>query len=226
MQLEARLIDDLLDVTRITRGKIELRREAVDAHRLMRDALQIAQRDMTEKQIELVMELGATKHHVWADPVRIQQVLWNLVNNAVKFTKRGGRITIRSSNEGKRLALEVSDTGIGIEPELQGRIFKAFEQGEPSITRQFGGLGLGLTISKTLLDLHGGTISVQSAGKNLGSENGASLGADSNGGKVCARRSSAKCGRKPPLRWKSRISSMWWIPSPEIRPAPCCAIMC
>jgi PAS domain S-box-containing protein len=169
VQLEARLIDDLLDVTRITRGKIQLRREAVDANRLLRDALQIAQKDMLEKQIELVMELNASSHYVWADPVRIQQVLWNLINNAVKFTNNEGRITIRSFNEGKQLVFEIVDTGIGIEPEQQSRIFKAFEQGEPSITRQFGGLGLGLTISKTLLDLHGGTISVQSEGKNLGS---------------------------------------------------------
>jgi len=169
VQLEARLIDDLLDLTRITCGKIELRREAVDAHRLLRDAIQISQKDMLEKQIELVMELNATGHHVWADPVRIQQVLWNLINNAVKFTNQEGRITIRSSNEEARLALEIADSGIGIEPEQQSRIFKAFEQGEPSITRQFGGLGLGLTISKTLLDLHGGTISVQSQGRNLGS---------------------------------------------------------
>jgi CheY-like chemotaxis protein len=105
---------------------------------------------------------------VWADPVRIQQVLWNLINNAVKFTNNEGRITVRSFNEGKQLVFEIVDTGIGIEPEEQSRIFKAFEQGEPSITRQFGGLGLGLTISKTLLDLHGGTISVQSEGRNLG----------------------------------------------------------
>ena len=169
VQLEARLIDDLLDLTRITRGKIELRREAIDAHRLLRDAIQIAQKDLLEKQIEVVMELDATRHHVWADPVRIQQVLWNLINNAVKFTNQKGRITIRSSNGGKRFLLEIADTGIGVEPEQQSRIFKAFEQGEPSITRQFGGLGLGLTISKTLLDLHGGTIGVQSQGKNLGS---------------------------------------------------------
>jgi two-component system CheB/CheR fusion protein len=74
------------------------------------------------------MELDATRHHVWADPVRIQQVLWNLINNAVKFTNQKGRITIRSSNEGKRLVLEIADTGIGIEPEQQSRIFKAFER--------------------------------------------------------------------------------------------------
>jgi PAS domain S-box-containing protein len=168
VQLEARLIDDLLDITRITRGKIELRREAVDAHRLLRNALQIAHNDMLEKQLELVTDLRANNHHVWADPVRIQQVFWNLMTNAVKFTPKAGRITTQSWNEEGRFAFEITDTGIGIEPEQQDRIFKAFEQGERSITRQFGGLGLGLTISKTLVDLHGGTLSVQSQGKNLG----------------------------------------------------------
>jgi two-component system CheB/CheR fusion protein len=168
VQLEAHLIDDLLDVTRITRGKIEMHHEAVDVHRLLHNAVQIAQNDMLEKQIELTVELRANNHHIWADPVRIQQVFWNLLNNAVKFTPKGGRITIRSSNEGGQFVFEISDTGIGIEAERQSRIFEAFDQGEPSITRQFGGLGLGLTISKTLLDLHGGTISVQSEGKNRG----------------------------------------------------------
>ena len=167
VQLEAHLIDDLLDVTRITRGKIEMHHEAVDVHRLLHTAVQIAQNDILEKQIELAIDLHATNHHIWADPVRIQQVFWNLLNNAVKFTPKEGRITIRSSNDGKQFVFEVTDTGIGIEPERQGRIFEAFDQGERSITR-FGGLGLGLTISKTLLDLHGGKITVQSEGKNRG----------------------------------------------------------
>jgi PAS domain S-box-containing protein len=168
VQLEAHLIDDLLDVTRITRGKIEIHHAAVDVHRLLHDAVQIAQKDMLEKNIELAIDLGATRHYIWADPVRIQQVFWNLLNNAVKFTPKGGRIAIRSSNERGQFVFEVSDTGIGIEPERQTRIFEAFDQGERSITRQFGGLGLGLTISKTLLDLHGGTISVDSEGKDRG----------------------------------------------------------
>jgi len=168
VQLEAQLIDDLLDITRITRGKIELRREAVDAHRVLRNALQIVHNDIIEKQLELVTDLRANNHHVWADPIRIQQVFWNLVTNAVKFTPNAGRITTRSANEEGRFAFEITDTGIGIEPAQQDRIFKAFEQGERNITRQFGGLGLGLTISKTLVDLHGGAISVQSRGKNLG----------------------------------------------------------
>lgn len=177
IQLEARLIDDLLDVTRITRGKIELRQEAIDAHRLLRNAVEIAQKDMLEKQIQLVLELHASMHHIWADPVRIQQVFWNVLNNAVKFSQQGGRITINSSNAARKFVLAISDTGIGIEPQQQGRIFQAFEQGEPSITRKFGGLGLGLTISKTLLDLHGGAISVASEGKNRGTTFRIELGA-------------------------------------------------
>jgi PAS domain S-box-containing protein len=168
VQLEAHLIDDLLDVTRITRGKLEMHHEAVDVHGLLHNAVQIAQKDMLEKQIKLVIDLHAINHHIWADPVRIQQVFWNLLNNAVKFTPAGGRITIRSSNVREQFVVEISDTGIGIEAERQDRIFEAFDQGERSITRQFGGLGLGLTISKTLLDLHGGTIGVQSEGKNRG----------------------------------------------------------
>jgi PAS domain S-box-containing protein len=168
VQLEAHLIDDLLDVTRISRGKIEMHHEALDVHRLLHNAVQIVQKDVLEKQIELAIDLRATNHHIWADPVRIQQVFWNLLNNAVKFTPKNGRITIRSSNEGKQFVFEISDTGIGIEAERQSRIFEAFDQGERSITRKFGGLGLGLTISKTLLDLHGGTIKVQSEGKNRG----------------------------------------------------------
>ena len=168
VQLEAQLIDDLLDVTRITRGKIEMHHEVVDVHRLLHSAVEIVGSDMSKKEIELVIDLGAALRHIWADPVRIQQVFWNLINNAVKFTPQKGRISIRSFNKGKQFVFEISDTGIGIEPERAARIFEPFHQGERSITRRFGGLGLGLTISKTLLDLHGGTISVESAGKDQG----------------------------------------------------------
>jgi hypothetical protein len=158
----------LLDITRITRGKIELHREAVDAHRLLRNAVEIAHKDMLEKKIELVLELHAQASYVWADSVRVQQVFWNLLNNAVKFSNREGRVTIQTANENGKFLLEISDTGIGIEPEQQDRIFQAFEQAELSITRHFGGLGLGLAISKKLLELHNGTIEVRSGGKNLG----------------------------------------------------------
>jgi PAS domain S-box-containing protein len=169
VKMEARLIDDLLDLTRITTGKIELHADAVDAHVLVRDAVEIANDDFVNKQIELTTELTAERHHIWADPIRIQQVFWNLVNNAAKFTGSGGRIVVKSANDqAGRFTVEVSDTGIGIDAEQQERLFQAFEQGERAITRRFGGLGLGLTISKTLVNLHGGSISAESKGKHQG----------------------------------------------------------
>lgn len=168
VQLEAQLINDLLDVTRITRGKIEINHEVADVHRLLQNALEIVKSDITKKNIMLAIDFGAARHHIWADPVRIQQVFWNLMNNAVKFTPQNGHISIRSFISEDHFVFEITDTGIGIEPERQASIFEPFHQGERSITRRFGGLGLGLTISKTLLDLHGGTIMVESAGKNQG----------------------------------------------------------
>ena len=168
VQFEARLIDDLLDLTRISRGKLQLNPEAVDAHRLVQNALTIVHEDVVRKGLEVATALDASEHHVWADPIRIQQVFWNLLNNAVKFTPPRGRIAIRTSNDGGRFLFEITDTGVGIEPGHQARIFNAFEQGEVSVIRQFGGLGLGLTIAQTLVKLHGGAISVESEGKDRG----------------------------------------------------------
>lgn len=176
VQLEARLIDDLLDLTRIARGKIEVQLEAVDAHRLLHNALSFVQEDVVDKQLEVVTKLSAREHSIWADPIRIQQVFWNLINNAVKFTPKGGRLTIASANEGNQFVCEFTDTGIGIDPEHHALIFNAFEQGERSITRRFGGLGLGLAVAKTVLDLHGGAIAVKSEGKNRGTSFKVSLG--------------------------------------------------
>ena len=169
VQLEARLIDDLLDLTRIVRGKIELHFEVVDAHRVLRETLEVVGDDIIEKELDVGISLSAAQYRIWADPVRIRQVFWNLIRNAVKFTPSRGQIVISSSNDEQgRFRLEVSDTGIGIEPEYQSEIFNAFEQGSRQITREFGGLGLGLTISKKLLDLQGGTIALESAGANRG----------------------------------------------------------
>ena len=169
IQLQARLIDDLLDLTRVTRGKIELHFARVDAHQVLRDALDISTGGIGEKPLKVSIELEAKEHHIWADPVRIQQVFWNLINNAVKFTGAGGRITLRTSNDGRdHFVFEVTDTGIGIELQRQSSLFTAFEQGERGITRQFGGLGLGLAISKNLIDLHHGAITVESRGRSFG----------------------------------------------------------
>ena len=169
VQLEARLIDDLLDLTRVTRGKIDLRFERVDVHECVRQAIEITQSAIAEKGLKLSTSLAAKSHHIRADSVRMQQVFWNLINNAIKFTGAGGRIEIKTSNDEKgRFVFEITDTGIGIEAKRQGSLFKAFEQGEGSMTRQFGGLGLGLAISKHLIDLHDGAITVESRGRSYG----------------------------------------------------------
>jgi signal transduction histidine kinase/CheY-like chemotaxis protein len=169
VELEARLIDDLLDITRIAHGKLQLTPEPINAHRAIHRALEICQREIDAKRLDVRLDLAATAFHVKADPARFQQVLWNLIKNAVKFTPRG-LITIRSTNDGAgRMIIEVSDTGIGITHERLGRIFKPFDQGESSITRRFGGLGLGLAISKAMIEAHGGALKVRSPGKDQGS---------------------------------------------------------
>jgi CheY-like chemotaxis protein len=177
VQLQARLIDDLLDLTRVVRGKLELHFDRADAHALVRDALEISQPDIISKGLDVSTEFNAKEHFLWADPVRIQQVFWNLISNAVKFTPRGGKIEIRTSNdERSRFIFEITDTGIGIDPDKIQSLFEPFEQADPSITRQFGGLGLGLAISKYIVDLHEGNISVQSRGRSYGAAFRVALG--------------------------------------------------
>jgi PAS domain S-box-containing protein len=170
VELEARLIDDLLDLTRISKGKLKLNREKIDIHRLIEHVIDIYRNEMDQKGLHLRMELVAERSVVSGDPARLQQVLWNLVKNAVKFTPQDGSITVRSRNEGELIHVEVEDTGIGIDASVLPRIFDAFEQGEQTVTRHFGGLGLGLAISKNLVDLHGGSIKAESAGRNKGAK--------------------------------------------------------
>src|SRR5438552_3564922 len=166
VELEARLIDDLLDLTRIDRGKIQLNFEVVDAHTLLENALDICQAEIDRKNLARTLNLGARKVHMRADSARLQQIFWNLINNAVKFTPRNGQIIITTSNDSKgQLHVEIADTGLGIEAEAMPKIFDAFEQGGRT---QLGGLGLGLAISKTLVQAHKGTITAQSAGRNKG----------------------------------------------------------
>jgi two-component system, chemotaxis family, CheB/CheR fusion protein len=143
--------------------------EAVDAHELLEQALEICMTDLSDKGLRLESRLVAEAHHVEADPARLQQAFWNLIKNAVKFTPAGGLLSIRTSDQGGRLVVEVADTGIGIEPEALPRIFNAFDQGEASITRRFGGLGLGLAISRSVIELLGGRITAGSEGHDLGS---------------------------------------------------------
>ena len=169
VELEALLIDDLLDVTRIAHGKLELHNDAVDIHGSLEHALSISAADLHEKKLTVSRHFEAREHHSWADGARLQQVFWNLVKNAVKFTPRGGQIEIRTRNdEAHHIVVEISDTGIGIHPSLLPRIFDAFEQGGRVMTSHYGGLGLGLAISKRVMDLHGGSIAAQSSGPGQG----------------------------------------------------------
>jgi len=169
VETEARLVDDLLDLTRIARGKVRLHFEVVDAHAVIRNVVAMLQPDIDAKSLTVSVSLHAKRHHVWADPGRFQQVVLNLVSNAVKFTPADGAVALRSSNENGTVKIEVSDTGIGIEPEMMPRLFRAFEQGGHGSTRQFGGLGLGLSIVNSLVKMHNASISATSEGKHKGS---------------------------------------------------------
>jgi len=169
VELEARLIDDLLDVTRIAKGKLQLSFEVTSAHETLERAYEICHADILKKNLRFEFRLRAEHMFVNGDPARLQQVFWNLIKNAVKFTPAGGTIVVDSSNPSEdRIAIRTTDSGIGIDPLKIDKVFNAFEQGQSSITRKFGGLGLGLAISKAMVRAHGGTISVESAGLGKG----------------------------------------------------------
>jgi signal transduction histidine kinase/ActR/RegA family two-component response regulator len=169
INLEARLIDDLLDLSRITTSKLSLQLQPVDLHQILRDVFEICRNDLESKRLELCHDFSARSCWAVVDPTRIQQVFWNIIKNSVKFTPPAGRISVRTwDTAAGGIAIEISDTGIGIDEELMPRVFNAFEQGDRAIVHQFGGLGLGLAISKSLIDMQGGTISVSSEGYNAG----------------------------------------------------------
>ncbi|MDQ6623287.1 MAG: ATP-binding protein [Verrucomicrobiota bacterium] len=169
VELEARLIDDLLDVTRIAKGKLQLSFEIVSVHEILQRAFEICRGEITGKNLGIEFRLRAEQVFVDGDPARLQQVFWNLIKNSVKFTPPHGRIIIETFNPTpEQIEVRTSDTGIGIDPEKIGKIFNAFEQGQSSITRRFGGLGLGLAISKAMVSAHGGHIAVESDGKDRG----------------------------------------------------------
>ena len=170
VELEARLIDDLLDLTRISRGKLEMRALTTDVHSLLCHARDVCLPDAELRRQTIELDTAAQRCFVRGDATRLQQVFWNLLRNAIKFTPEGGTIRLRSRNDDAgKLVITVTDTGIGIDPRLLPRIFDAFEQGGSETTRRFGGLGLGLAISKAVIDLHGGTLRADSEGHGRGS---------------------------------------------------------
>ena len=170
VDLESHLIDDLLDLTRIAADKLQLQLEPVDAHRAINEVVKMCAAELNQKQLRLSLDLGAEHHYVGADPAKFQQIIWNLLKNAIKFTHHSGAIAISSSNPtSQSLTIQVKDTGIGIDPGMMDRIFNRFEQGGHSFQRRFGGLGLGLTISKSFAQAHGATLVAQSDGHDRGS---------------------------------------------------------
>jgi signal transduction histidine kinase/ActR/RegA family two-component response regulator len=170
VELETQLIDDLLDFTRIARGKMQMRFTPVDAHLAISNVVEICRAEAEPKKLRVHLNLQADTHHVAADAAKFQQIIWNLLKNAIKFTPDGGEVAISSSNPLRdTLSISVRDSGIGMEPEVMQRVFDPFEQGNRSFASRFGGLGLGLAISKSLAQAHGGTLTAQSDGRDRGS---------------------------------------------------------
>jgi signal transduction histidine kinase/CheY-like chemotaxis protein len=167
-KLQVQLIDDLLDVSRILRGKLQLDFETIDLAYVVQAALETVQLAAEVKSIQLDLQISADTCKVLGDANRLQQVVSNLLTNAVKFTPTGGKVTISLEQVGMELQLQVKDTGKGITPEFLPHVFEYFRQADSSTTRKHGGLGLGLAISRHLIELHGGTIVAESLGEGQG----------------------------------------------------------
>ena len=167
-KIQAQLINDLLDVSRILRGKLSLEAAPVDLAVVIRMAKETVGLAAEAKSIEIEVDLDPTVGPVSGDASRLQQVVWNLLSNAIKFTPDGGRAMVRLEQLENRAKITVSDTGKGIDPSFLPHVFERFHQEDAATTRRFGGLGLGLAIVSSLVELHGGTIEVQSPGENQG----------------------------------------------------------
>ena len=166
----ARLIDDLLDVSRITRGKIRLRKETVDIAPILKSAVETVRSLLDERKHELTMAVTPGTLRLEADPTRLEQILSNLLSNAAKYTDNGGHIWLSADREGHDIVIRVRDTGIGLAPEKLPQIFELFVQGDRSLARSEGGLGIGLTLVRSLTEMHGGSVTAASEGPGKGSE--------------------------------------------------------
>ena len=170
VELEARLIDDLLDLTRIENGKLSLEKELLDMHGLIQSAVAFFRDEIESKGLRIHCRLEAKNSYFEADPARLQQIFLNIIGNAVKFTPEAGNIEIASANPHKReLTVAIADDGIGMSDAVMARLFQRFEQGDPSPDRGYRGLGLGLSITKALVEAHGGTLHAESKGSGYGS---------------------------------------------------------
>jgi signal transduction histidine kinase len=170
VRLLARMVEDLLDTSRITRGTFQLRRERVRPAELIERAVDTMRHFAQTKGHRLHVVVGPNLPQLEADPSRLEQVIFNLLNNAFKFTPQGGRVEVSAVAEGGELVLKVRDTGSGITPDFLPHIFEPFMQAETTLARERGGLGVGLTIVKAIVELHGGSVEARSEGLHLGSE--------------------------------------------------------
>jgi signal transduction histidine kinase/ActR/RegA family two-component response regulator len=170
VQLLVRLVDDLLDVSRIMRGRIEPRKEPIELAAVIARAVETAQPILDAQGQELILQFPREPLPLEADPVRLAQVLGNLLNNAAKFSQRVGRVWLTAGREGDLAVVRVRDEGVGISAELLPRVFDLFMQADKSLERTRGGLGIGLTVVKRLVELHGGSVAAHSAGPGQGSE--------------------------------------------------------
>ena len=169
VELEARIIDDLLDLTRIAKGMLSFSPEDTDVHELLQFLVVMCRTEFCGKELSLRMRLNARRHYVHTDAGRLQQILWNIIKNAAKFTNSGGRVNILTRNNNGDIAIAVADTGIGMADETLARLFIPFEQGEQLVSRRYGGLGLGMAISSAMVSLLGGKLSAKSGGLGKGS---------------------------------------------------------
>jgi len=168
-RLQAQLIDDLLDINRLTAGHVQLDVTTVDIAAVARASVQALAPVADAKGVKFAVSIDPAVTAIAGDPGRLQQILWNLLNNAIKFNRPGGRIDVHVEPNSGGVQISVVDTGRGIAPESLPRVFEKFWQGDSSTTRAAGGLGLGLAITKRLVELHGGEIEVSSPGEGLGS---------------------------------------------------------
>jgi PAS domain S-box-containing protein len=167
-RLQAQLISDLLDVSGILSGKLRLAIEQIDPAHILADAVEAVQPTAREKGVAIRMDIAQGAGRIAADPQRLQQIVWNLLWNAIKFTPQGGSVTVGLRKSGSDVEISVSDTGLGIAPDFLPQLFERFQQANPSISRRFGGLGLGLSIVKYLVNMHGGTVRAESEGEGKG----------------------------------------------------------
>ncbi|HEX5223438.1 MAG TPA: PAS domain S-box protein [Verrucomicrobiae bacterium] len=168
LEIQVRMINDLIDLSRIRANRLELIFEVIDLHETITRAFEVCRSHQKFPELIVELKLGARNHFVRADADRMQQVFWNLIQNAIKFTPAGGEITIRSYDREDRLGVSVADTGCGIEPEVLGRIFQPFEQGGRKSKESLQGLGLGLAIAQRIVTAHGGSLTVASEGAGQG----------------------------------------------------------